>query len=115
MTPMSDQYPTQSPQPRATMKQVATLARVGTKTVSRVINDEPNVAADTAARVWQAVRALDYHVNLQAGNLRRAGGRTNTLGLLVGSVDNPFSGAIHRAVEDVALERDVAVFASSLD
>jgi LacI family transcriptional regulator len=97
------------------MKQVAALAGVGTKTVSRVITDEPNVSADTAARVWDAVRTLDYHVNLQAGSLRRAGGRTNTLGLLVGSVDNPFSGAIHRAVEDVALQRDVAVFASSLD
>lgn len=97
------------------MKNVAALAGVGIKTVSRVMNDEPNVAPATASRVWDAVRALDYHVDLQAGSLRRAGGRTNTLGLLVGSVDNPFAGAIHRAVEDAALQRDVAVFASSLD
>lgn len=97
------------------MKQVAALAGVGIKTVSRVINDEPNVAAATASRVWDAVNALDYHVDLQAGSLRRADGRTRTLGLLVGSVDNPFSGAIHRAVEDVALQQGVAVFASSLD
>ena len=97
------------------MKHVAALAGVGIKTVSRVINDEPNVAPSTAARVWDAVRALDYHVDLQAGSLRRADGRTRTLGLLVGSVDNPFSGAIHRVIEDVALQRDVAVFASSLD
>jgi LacI family transcriptional regulator len=97
------------------MKQVAALAGVGTKTVSRVINQEPNVAPATAARVWDAVRALDYHVDLQAGSLRRAGGRTNTLGLLVGSVDNPFASAIHRAIEDVALQREVAVFASSFD
>lgn len=101
--------------PRATMKQVAALAGVGIKTVSRVINHEPNVAPATATRVWDAVRALDYHVDLQAGSLRRAGGRTNTLGLLVGSVDNPFASAIHRAIEDVALPREVAVFASSFD
>lgn len=101
--------------PRATMKQVAALAGVGTKTVSRVINQEPNVAEATAARVWQAVRSLDYHVDLQAGSLRRADGRTRTLGLLVGSVDNPFAGAIHRAVEDTAIQREVAVFASSFD
>lgn len=101
--------------PRATMRHVAALAGVGTKTVSRVINDEPNVAAATAARVWDAVRALDYHVDLQAGSLRRSDGRTRTLGLLVGSVDNPFSGAIHRAVEDVASAQGIAVFASSLD
>jgi LacI family transcriptional regulator len=99
----------------ATMKQVAALAGVGIKTVSRVINHEPNVAEATAARVWEAVRSLDYHVDLQAGSLRRAGGRTRTLGLLVGSVDNPFAGAIHRAVEDFAIQREVAVFASSFD
>ena len=97
------------------MKNVAALAGVGTKTVSRVINGEPNVSAATADRVWNAVRALDYHVDLQAGSLRRADGRTRTLGLLVGSVDNPFAAAIHRAVEDGASARGVAVFASSLD
>lgn len=97
------------------MKHVAALAGVGVKTVSRVINHEPNVAEATAQRVWDAVKALDYHVDLQAGSLRRADGRTRTIGLLVGSVDNPFSGAIHRAVEDVAIQHQVAVFASSLD
>jgi LacI family transcriptional regulator len=35
--------------------------------------------------------------------------------LLVGSVANPFSGAVHRAIEDAATARGVAVFASSLD
>ena len=99
----------------ATMKQVAALAGVGIKTVSRVVNNEANVAPATASRVWDAVRALDYHVDLQAGSLRRADGRTRTLGLLVSSVDNPFAGAIHRAVEDAAVERGVSVFTSSLD
>lgn len=97
------------------MKDVAALARVGTKTVSRVINVEPNVSPATSERVWDAVRALDYHVDLQAGSLRRTSGRTRTLGLLVSSVDNPFAAAINRAVEDAASPREVAVFASSLD
>lgn len=97
------------------MRQVAALAGVGTKTVSRVINNEPNVSSATSQRVWDAVNALDYHVDLLAGSLRRSDGRTHTLGLLVGSVQNPFSGAIHRAVEDTARARGVALFASSLD
>lgn len=100
---------------RPTMKQVAALAGVGIKTVSRVINGEPNVSAATIARVTDAARALDYQPDLHAGNLRRADGRSRTLGLLVGSVSNPFSGAVHRAVEEAAIERGVAVFASSLD
>lgn len=102
---MSIANPARGQKPRATMKQVAALAGVGTKTVSRVVNDEPNVAPGTAQRVWDAVRALDYHVDLQAGSLRRTDGRTRTLGLLISSVDNPFAGAIHRAVEDAATER----------
>lgn len=97
------------------MKQVALLAGVGMKTVSRVVNSEPNVTPATAKRVWDAIRTLDYHVDMQAGSLRRAGGRTRTLGLLISSVDNPFAGGIHRAVEDVSLRHGVSVFASSLE
>ncbi|MET0975469.1 MAG: LacI family DNA-binding transcriptional regulator [Leifsonia sp.] len=97
------------------MKHVAALAGVGIKTVSRVINGEPNVSSATIARVMDAARTLDYQPDLHAGNLRRADGRTRTIGLLVGSVSNPFSGAVHRAVEEAAIERGVAVFASSLD
>lgn len=100
---------------RPTMRHVAALAGVGVKTVSRVINGEPNVSAATIAKVEAAARKLDYQPDLHAGNLRRADGRTRTLGLLVGSVDNPFAATVHRAVEDAALDRGVAVFASSLD
>lgn len=115
MTTTSISEVTTSRETRPTMKQVAALAGVGTKTVSRVLNGEPGVAAATAQRVHAAVRSLDYQLDLQAGSLRRGDRRTQTLGLLVGSVDNPFCGLIHRAVEDCALERGVAVFASSLD
>ncbi len=113
---MTSPNPTATPvRQRATMKQVARLAGVGTKTVSRVINQEPNVSQATAERVWEAVRALDYHVDMQAGSLRRAGGRTRTIGLLISSVDNPFAGAIHRAVETQARRLGVSVLAASMD
>ncbi|TFD61798.1 LacI family transcriptional regulator [Cryobacterium suzukii] len=97
------------------MRQVAALAGVGIKTVSRVINGEPDVSPATRAKVKQAADSLDYQPDLHAGNLRRADGRTKTLGLLVGSVANPFYGTLHRAVEKAATARGIAVFASSLD
>ena len=97
------------------MRHVAALAGVGIKTVSRVINNEPNVSDATIARVMDAAQRLNYLPNLHAGNLRRTDKKTQTLGLLVGSVANPFAGALHRAVEDAARERGTAVFASSLD
>ncbi len=97
------------------MRDVAALAGVGIKTVSRVINREPNVSSATIERVQSAAARLNYQPDIHAGNLRRSDRRTQTLGLLVGSVANPFSGAVHRAVEDAATARGVAVFASSLD
>jgi LacI family transcriptional regulator len=115
LTTMSSDAGTRRPDSRATMRDVAALAGVGIKTVSRVINDEPNVSPATIAKVREAAERLDYHPDLNAGNLRRTGRRTRTLGLVVGSVANPFSGAVHRGVEDTAVQRGVAVFASSLD
>lgn len=103
------------PLQRATIRDVARLAEVGTKTVSRVINGEPNVAAGTAERVRRAAAALHYVPDLSAGNLRRADRRTQTLGLLVGSVATPFYATLHRSVEDTLAARGLALFTSSSD
>jgi len=100
---------------RATIRDVAALAGVGTKTVSRVINDEANVSPQTRARVQRAVLALNFKPNQGAGSLRRGDRKTLTLGLLLDAVDNPFSALINRAVESVAYLRDTAVLAASSD
>ena len=111
---MSDQGLSPKPiKPRATIRDVAALAGVGIKTVSRVINDEANVSPSTRERVRSAVRTLNFQPNLGAGSLRRSDGKSYTLGLLLDSVDNPFSAAVNRAVERVAIARNTAVFAAS--
>lgn len=98
---------------RATIRDVAALAGVGIKTVSRVINNEANVSAPMRERVQHAVVALNFQPNQGAGALRRANQRTGTLGLLLDAVDNPFSASVNRAVEVVATARGTAVFAAS--
>jgi LacI family transcriptional regulator len=100
---------------RPTMRDVAALAGVGIKTVSRVVNDVPTVAPELVERVRAAADKLGYRPNLTAANLRRTGGRTNTIGLLIEDVSNPFSSAVLRAVEDYAMDRHVLVLAGSLD
>jgi LacI family transcriptional regulator len=97
------------------MQEVADLAGASLKTVSRVINGEGNVNPDLTQRVLDAVAQLGYRPNLQAGFLRRSGGKTQTIGLLLENISNPFSAALHRAIEDVATPRNVIVFAGSLD
>jgi LacI family transcriptional regulator len=97
------------------MRDVAALAGVSLKTVSRVVNREAGVSEELVARVSRAAEQLDYRPNLTASNLRRADQRTGTIGLLVEDVANEFFASIHRGVEEVARERGVAVIAASLD
>jgi LacI family transcriptional regulator len=100
---------------RATMRDVAALAGVSLKTVSRVVNDEPGVSPAMSARVRAAADELRFRLDMRARSLRRADRRTATIGLILEDVDNPYSSAVHRAVEDVARQRGVAVLAGSLD
>lgn len=115
VTPMSESQNEQGPRPHATMRDVAALAGVGLKTVSRVLNEEPRVSPATIARVRDAAQRLDYRLNVYAGDLKRTDRRARTIGLIVGSVANPFSASVNRGVEDVAAKHGTAVFASSLD
>ena len=100
---------------RATIRDVAALAGVGIKTVSRVINNEKNVTPQTREKVNQAISALRYEPNFSAGTLGRSDQKTRTLGVLLSDLANPFAAAITRAIEDAARPRGVAVFAASLD
>ena len=54
---------------RATIEDVASLAGVSIKTVSRVVNREPNVRVSTKEKVDKAIQALDYRPNPSARNL----------------------------------------------
>src|SRR6266536_284986 len=98
-----------------TMRDVAALARVSIKTVSRVVNQEPSVAPDLVGRVLDAVGLLGYRHNLTASSLRRADHKSATIGLLLEDLSNPFSAALHRAIEDVARQRRTLVLAGSSD
>lgn len=67
---------------RPTIDDVAALAGVGRTTVSRVLNDQPNVRPQVRARVLAAVDKLGFQVNLQARNL--AGGNAMRIALVHG-------------------------------
>lgn len=99
----------------ATMRDVAAVAGVSLKTVSRVVNREDGVSAALARRVSDAVTLLDYQHNHAASSLRRSDGKTAAIGLLLEDVSNPFSSTLQRAVEDVARVRRTLVFAASSD
>jgi DNA-binding LacI/PurR family transcriptional regulator len=70
-----------SPRQRGSvMRDVATLAGVSHQTVSRVLNDHPNVRPETRERVLSAMASLNYRRNLAARTLVTR--RSHTLGLI---------------------------------
>ncbi|MEV6344780.1 LacI family DNA-binding transcriptional regulator [Actinoplanes sp. NPDC051851] len=96
------------------MKDVARVAGVSLKTVSRVVNGEGSVSAPLAAQVNDAIATLNYRLDHGASTLRRGDHRTGTIGLMVEDVANPFFAALHRAVEDVARLHDTHVLIGSV-
>ena len=97
------------------MREVAALAGVSVKSVSRVVNREDGVSPDVMTRVERAVAQLGYRHNLAASNLRRGDGRSAMVGALLQDVSNTFSASLLRSLEDAAHDRDFAIVASSLD
>lgn len=84
----------------ATIKDVARLAGVSVATVSRVINASPKASEASRAAVQSAMEQLNYHPNANARALAQQ--TTETIGLVVSDVSDPFFGAMVKAVEQVA-------------
>ncbi len=100
---------------RPTIREVAAVSGTSIKTVSRVLNGVTTVDPVLVQKVNKAIKQLNYRPNVTAGNLRRVDGRTNTIGLLLKDIANPFSSALHRAIENLAREEGLDVLAGSLD
>lgn len=73
----------------ATIKDVARLAGVSVATVSRVINESPKASDASRQAVFSAMETLNYHPNANARALAQQS--TDTIGLVVGDVSDPFS------------------------
>ena len=88
-----------SPGARPTIKEVALRAGVALSSVSRVLNDHPEVSENLRARVLEAAAELGYEPNLLAAGLRR--GSSRTIGFIVPDLRNPLFGSIVTAAQEV--------------
>lgn len=104
-----------STQQRATLEDVARLANVSPKTVSRVFSDRKKVAPDTAERVLQAAKRLRFRPNSLARSLRR-GGVSTTVGFIMGELRNPFYYTVAAGIEkELASEGYTLIVATTDD
>ncbi len=95
-----------------TMRDVARVAGVSAKTVSRVFNDDPHVTEETRDRVRWAMQKLNYVPNLLARSFRA--GSDPAVGLAVPDIADPFFAAITSSIEIDLVGRGMAVVVSSL-
>jgi LacI family transcriptional regulator len=85
------------------IKDVAREAGVSTATVSHVINKTRYVSDETRERVLRAIERCGYYPNAHARSL--ASGRSNTLGLIISDISNPFFPELVKSIERAAFER----------
>ena len=95
----------------ANIKDVAKLAGVSISTVSRVVNNTAGVARNKKEAVVRAMSELDYKPNSFAKAL--VSNKSDTLGLVVGDLGDPFFSLLMRGVEKVASHYNKQLLVSS--
>ncbi len=97
----------------ATIRDVAKTAGVSIATVSATINQSAYVSSALQARVRQAIAEVGYHPDAIARSLKKRA--TQTLGLIISDITNPFFTALVRGIEDAAQVRGHAVILCNTD
>lgn len=99
----------QSPKKKhVTLSDIAARAGVTPMTVSRVVNRNGYVSPETREKVMRVVNEMNYRRNGLARGLKRQ--RTDTMGLVLGDIANPFAAELARAVRNVATARGYSLF-----
>lgn len=97
----------------ATIKDVAAYAGVSVATVSAVINNNKYVSPDLTLRVHKSISALDYELNSLAQGLKKR--TSQTIGLIISDITNPFFTSVVRGVEDVANAHNYSLILGNTD
>ncbi len=98
---------------RVTMEDIAERADVSINTVSRALNDKPDVNDQTKKEILQIADELNYQPNRFAQGLRAS--KTSTLGVIVADIMNPFFSALLKGVEKAAREEGYSIIVQDTD
>ena len=80
-----------------TIKEIASLCGVGVSTVSRAINNHPDINPETKERILRTIEEHHYIPNNSARNLKRSEARA--IAVLVRGISNPFFGSVFQILE----------------
>src|SRR5690554_2438262 len=89
------------------IRDVARLAGVSATTAKRAIREPERLAPATLSKVLAAIESLQYEPDQVASALRR--GHSTTVGLIIGSIVEPFFAQVTRTIVQRIRERDYSV------
>lgn len=100
---------------RISMKDIAQRVGVSTALVSYVLNNKKTgrISKDVAERIRRTARELNYTFNHIAKSLKT--NRTNTIGVIVSDISNPFSSSLARIIQEIADRAGYTVIFGSMD
>lgn len=94
-----------------TLKGLSKILKVSTSTISKSLNDSHEISEKTKKRVIEAAALYDYTPNIAAVNLKS--GKTNTIGVIIPSVQNYFLARVLYGVEDALANTPYKVIVST--
>jgi LacI family transcriptional regulator len=96
-----------------TIKDIARMANVSHTTVSRALQDSPEISMKTKQRIREIAQSLNYTSNALARGLVLK--RSYSLGLVIPDIINPYYAQISKAVEHVAYASDFSLIICNSD
>jgi DNA-binding LacI/PurR family transcriptional regulator len=91
-----------------TIKDVAREAGVSHTTVSRALRGNPHISTDTTERIQRLARDMGYEPSAAARSLKT--NRSQVLGVIVSSIDDPFFSEILQGIDDIAQLKGYSLF-----
>lgn len=96
-----------------TIKDIASLCGVGVSTVSRAINNHPDINEETKAMIMQVISENNYIPNNSARNLKRTD--SNTIAILIKGITNPFFSSMIKTFERKIKEKKYSFILQHVD
>ncbi|TVQ11763.1 MAG: LacI family transcriptional regulator [Balneolaceae bacterium] len=91
-----------------TLKEVAAVLGVSTMTVSRAINDKPNVDALTKKKILDTAKKMGYTPNLVAKSL--VSSKTYTIGVVIPEISHSFFPEVVKGIQEEANKKNYQIF-----
>lgn len=88
---------------KATLKQIAKELNVSVSTVSKALNDSPEISEQTKTRIKEYAKLKNYKPNVIGLNLKNR--KTKTIGLIIPNILNSFFAKVFTGIEKVAEEK----------